>query len=222
MHGEEQTEDEILTRARKAIAENDLAYARFLYCEALAVNPQNNAARAELHKLRETAKGGNSFANAVKFAYYASKIFFHRAVAKYDKIIDDAENLLNVSPTSRFGFRAILHAAHDAGYYKLAIFVAEKIKGIDSDTGDLLAMARAYLNEKIFDKSAKIAKEISEMDPENEEAKDLLWKSSVEKHMNTEVTLVTAGGDRRFVPPKIDSDKIFIASHKDEKKDDKK
>ncbi|MDR2737922.1 MAG: hypothetical protein LBB18_03220 [Puniceicoccales bacterium] len=226
MQGEEHPESEILIRARRAMGENDFVYARFLYTEALAIDPQNNAARARLHRLRESISGGNSVIKGIKTAFYALKIFFHKTTAKYDRVIDDVENLLNVSPTSNFGLRAMLHAAYEAGYYKLAIFAAEKIGEIGMEMEDLLVVAKSYLNEKVFDKAIKVAKDVSEVDPENEEAKDILWKSSVEKHMNSDVTLVTAGGDKRFVPPKIDSDKIFIASHKEEKdgkkKDDKK
>jgi tetratricopeptide (TPR) repeat protein len=225
MHPEEQSET-ILARARRAVDERELEYARFLYLEALRVNPQDNTAREELHKLMESMRSGSAILDKIKFTYYALKILANRAMANYCKVIDAAENLLEINEMSEFGLKSMMHAAYNAGYYKLAIFVSQKVIDVGAGTDDMMVIAKAFLQERIFDKAAKIAKEIAASDPENEEAKDILWKASVEKHMNSEVQLVTAGMDRRFVPPKIDADKIFIASHKeadgDKKNGDKK
>jgi tetratricopeptide (TPR) repeat protein len=217
MQEKDHRESDVLSRAKKAIDGNDFSYARFLYSEALSVDPQNNAARSELYKMREAMPHDFSAMDKIKFAYHALKILLSKALANYDQIIGEAEKLLDIVPDSNFAMRSILQAASGARYYKLVIFAAEKIKESELNPEELILAAQAYLNEKIFDRATKIAKLAVEVDPENEEAKEVLWKSSVERHMNSDVQLVTADGDKRFVPPKVDKDKIFIASHKDDK-----
>jgi hypothetical protein len=41
-------------------------------------------------------------------------------------------------------------------------------------------------------------------------AKDILWKSSIGKHMNSDVPLMTYEGNKQFILPKIDTDKISL------------
>ncbi|MDR3144256.1 MAG: hypothetical protein LBT64_02015 [Puniceicoccales bacterium] len=220
MQSEKHPEDNgILARAKLAVEEHDFEYARFLYEEALSINPQDNDARAGMHKLRELGGRSDSILNGVAVGYRSLRILIKYAMAQYDEAIREAEKLLDIAPDSNFALRNILRAAHKAGYNKLVIFMAEKMMQSECAVEDLITMAHAFLNEKIFDQAANVAKEIAEIDPENEEAKDILWKSSVEKHMNADVQLVTAGGEKRFVPPKVDQDKIFIASHNDKSKD---
>ncbi|MDR1596019.1 MAG: hypothetical protein LBR91_03815 [Puniceicoccales bacterium] len=221
MQGDEQSESQILARARRAVDEKEFEYARFLYKEALRIDPEDNTAREELHRLRDVTRSENTLLDSIKFTYYAAKILANRAMSNYSNVIDAAESLLEVSKMSEFGLKSMLHAAYNAGYYKLAIFISKSVIEVGASVEDMVVIAKSFLGEKIFDKAAKIAKEITEMDPENEEAKDILWKASVERHMDSGVQLVTAGGDKRFVPPKIDADKIFIASHKDGVEDKK-
>ncbi|MDR1891095.1 MAG: hypothetical protein LBQ23_02845 [Puniceicoccales bacterium] len=224
---EEEKENEILVRAQKAVDDNDFTYAKFLYREALAINPQDIAARTAMYELRNKFPVPNAVFAGIRFVFCALKILIYRAKEGYDQVIKAAENLLDAKPSSEFAFRSILHAAYGAGYYKLVIFASQKVIEMGAEVEDLVIIAQAYLNEKIFDRAAKIAKEAMELDPANEEAKDILWKSSVEKHMNSDVPLMTTDGNKRFIPPKVDTDKIFIASHashdeKEEKSDRRK
>jgi tetratricopeptide (TPR) repeat protein len=222
MNSDEKSDGDVLARARRAVDDCDFDYARFLYREALAIDQQNNEAREELHKLNADAQVAAQAANRLKVVFLTLKILFHRALANYNEMIASAEDLFEIVPDSDFAMRSILHAAHSAGYYKLVTFVAEKIISSGCAVEELVMIARAFLNEKIFDQAAKIAKNATEIDPENDEAKDILWKASVEKHMNSNVPLITAGENQRFVPPKVDAEKIFISSHKDEKGGDEK
>ncbi|MDR1413615.1 MAG: hypothetical protein LBI56_01600 [Puniceicoccales bacterium] len=218
---EEQAENEILTRARRAIEEKDPAYAKFLYREALEINPQDNAARTELHRLREAVPEEDSVFSRARFALHALRMFFHKATANHNGMIRDAEDLLDIYRMSSFAMKSMLRAAYAAKYYKLVTFVAKRVIELGADIDDLIVIAKSFLNEKIFDQAASVAKEVAAIDPENEEAKGILWQASVEKHMNSDVQLVTAGGENRFVPPKVDANKIFIASHKETKGDPK-
>ncbi|MDR2628924.1 MAG: hypothetical protein LBC30_02970 [Puniceicoccales bacterium] len=210
---EEETENDILARAQKAIDDDDFIYAKFLYREALAINPQDTAARTAMHELRKKIPVSTSVFDGIKFIFLAIKLLICKAKRNYDQVINIAENLLDISPSNEFALRNILYAAYEGGYYKLVIFVSQKVMEMEIELEDLIVIAQSYLNEKLFDQASKIAKEAMELDPANEEAKDILWKSSVEKHMNSDVALVTADGNKRFVPPKVDADKIFIASH---------
>jgi tetratricopeptide (TPR) repeat protein len=222
---QEQPESEILLRAKKAIDENNRVYARFLYREALSIDPQDNAARAELHKLREGIPIDDSAFSKIKFVFGMIKVVMYKILSDHDSVITASEQLLDIIPDSSFALASMLNAADKAGYHKIITFLSEKIRDGGCTLEDLVIIARAFLNEKMFDQSAKVAKEATDIDPENEDAKDILWQASIEKHANSDVTLVTAGGEKRFIPPKIDAEKIFIASHKeekDDKKDDKK
>jgi tetratricopeptide (TPR) repeat protein len=218
---EEHEENDILTRAKRAMDENDPAYAKFLYKAALLINPQDNAARMELHRMRETVPSDDSIFSKVKFIFHALKMLFHRITLNHNGMIREAENLLDIDKMNSFALKSMLHAAYSAEYYKLVTLISKRIIEMGAEIDDLIIIAKSFLNEKIFDQAAKVAKEATTIDPENEEAKGILWQVSVEKHMNSDVQLVTAGGDKRFVPPKVDANKIFIASHK-ETKDSKK
>jgi tetratricopeptide (TPR) repeat protein len=209
---EEVTESDILVRAQRAINDDDFTYAKFLYREALVINPQDIAARTAMHELRRKSSVSTSLFDGIRFVFFAIKLLICKANGSYDQVINAAEKLLDINPASEFALRNILYAAYGAGYHKLAIFVSQKVMAAGAELEDLVVIAHSYLNEKIFDQAAKIAKEAMELDPANEEAKDILWKSSIEKHMNSNVSLVTADGNKRFVPPKVDADKIFIAS----------
>ncbi|MDR1401649.1 MAG: hypothetical protein LBI81_01665 [Puniceicoccales bacterium] len=212
---QEQAENDILTRARRAIGESNFTYAKFLYKGALEINPQDNAARYELHKLREAVSDDVSIFGKAKFAFHALKMLFHRITLNHNGMIREAENLLDIDKTSNFALRSMLHAAYSAGYYKLVTFISKQVIELGSGIDDMIIIAKSFLNEKIFDQATKIAKEAAAIDPENEEAKGILWQASVEKHINSDVQLITAGGEGRFVPPKVDATKIFIASHKE-------
>ncbi|MDR2432874.1 MAG: hypothetical protein LBD34_03940 [Puniceicoccales bacterium] len=209
----EETESDILVRAQKAIDDGDVIYAKFLYRESLAINPQDITARTAMHELRKKIPASISVFDRIRFIFSAIKLLICKAKKSYDQVINVAENLLDINPSSEFALRNILYAAYGAGYHKLVIFVSQKVMEIGVELEDLVVIAQSYLNEKIFDQAAKVAKEAIELDPSSEEARDILWKSSVEKHMNSDVALVTADGNKRFVPPKVDAEKIFIASH---------
>ncbi|MDR1433162.1 MAG: hypothetical protein LBI61_02365 [Puniceicoccales bacterium] len=220
MQRQKQSDGDILQRAKRAIEENDFAYARFLYEEALSIDPQDTVARAELHRLRDIAPKEDVPFAKLRTACHALGILLNRGLSKHAKVVDAAERLLDINARSKFAFKSMLYAAYGAGYYKLAIFASQKVLELGAEIEDLIIIAKSFLGEKIFDQAAKFAKEATKVDPQNEEAKDVLWKASVERHMNSEVQLVTAGSEKRFVPPKIDANKIFIASHKDEKNDE--
>ncbi|MDR0693623.1 MAG: hypothetical protein LBF49_03630 [Puniceicoccales bacterium] len=221
MQGEE-TESDILARAQRAIDDSDFIYAKFLYREALTINPQDIAARTAMHELRKKFPASISALDRIGFIFSAIKLLIRKAKKSYDQVIDVAENLLDINPSSEFALRNILHAAYGAGYHKLVIFMSQKVMEVGAEVEDLIVVAQSYLNEKIFDQAAKVAKEAMELDPASEEARDILWKSSVEKHMNSDVALVTADGNKRFVPPKVDADKIFIASHSSREEQEKR
>ncbi|MDR2603447.1 MAG: hypothetical protein LBC11_02720 [Puniceicoccales bacterium] len=210
---EEETESDILIRAQKAVDDGDFIYAKFLYREALTINPQDIVARTAMHELREKVFTSSSMLDRIGFIFSAIKLLIYKAKGSYDQVINAAEDLLDISPSSEFAFKNILYAAYGAGYHKLVIFASQKVTEMGAESEDLIVIARSYLHEKIFDQAAKVAKEAMELAPDSEEAKDILWKSSVEKHMNSDVALVTADGNKRFVPPKVDAEKIFIASH---------
>ncbi|MDR1457339.1 MAG: hypothetical protein LBI47_00565 [Puniceicoccales bacterium] len=219
---EEETESDILARAQRAIDDGDFIYAKFLYREALAINLQDIAARTAMHELRGKFPASISVLDKIRFVFSAIKLLICKAKRSYDQVINAAENLLDIDPSSEFALRNILHAAYGAGYHKLAIFVSQKVMAMGAELENLIVIAQSYLNEKIFDQAAKVAKEAMELDPASEEARDILWKSSVEKHMNSDVALVTADGNKRFVPPKVDAEKIFIASHSSRDEQEKK
>ena len=136
----------------------------------------------------------------------------HKNMSQYGCAIADIEKMLDAKPSSEFATMSMMHIAYDAGYNKLVIFVYDNTKDdIQYELDDMIIIASAYLNEKILDKAAKVAKDATLIDPDNEKAKDILWKASVWKHMNSEASLVTVDGNNRFVPPKIDAEKIFIS-----------
>ncbi|MDR0715769.1 MAG: hypothetical protein LBF25_03320, partial [Puniceicoccales bacterium] len=53
-------------------------------------------------------------------------------------------------------------------------------------------------------------------DPDDEEAKDIVWRSSVDKSINKNVNLVMADGCGSFVPPKVNSSEIVVSNPKKE------
>lgn len=209
------SEDYVLTRAKQAHKEGDIAYARFLCKEAITINPNNTTAWELLFNLR-TQSNANNVIKTIKFGYFFLKLLIHIAMKRYIFALYEAYNMLGTNPTSNIALQQIIRIANKAGYYRLIIAIYEHEENIFNEIDDLIIVARAYLSEKIFDRSAKIAKECTLIAPDNEELKDILWKASVERHMNSDVALVTSDNNTRFVPPKIDAEKIFISSHKDD------
>ena len=215
---EQITDSQIVLRAKQAVADGDIKYAKFLYNEALAIDPQDVVARKELHNMRKAEKRPNAVLSNLSFFINLCKMLVHKNMSQYGCAIADIEKMLDAKPSSEFATMSMMHIAYDAGYNKLVIFVYDNTKDdIQYELDDMIIIASAYLNEKILDKAAKVAKDATLIDPDNEKAKDILWKASVWKHMNSEASLVTVDGNNRFVPPKIDAEKIFISSHKAEK-----
>ena len=207
-------------RAKKAILDGNLDYALFLYRETLAAEPENITVRSEMHKLRKSLAQESNFTTSLKSFFLTLKIAIDQAMSKNDLIIKDCEHLLDLQPNNVFALKTLLQTSSNLGYDKLTIFLADEVLETDHDVEDIIIIAKAFLNEKILDKASKIAKEGLDVDPDNEELKDIVWKASVEKHTNTSTPLVTAE-DNRFIPPKIDTNKIFISSHKKEEPADK-
>ena len=81
----------------------------------------------------------------------------------------------------------------------------------------LVEVVYAYIRSQDYPKAMLLGKELSQMYPDDESVKDALLKASVERHNHSDVTLMTAGGENRFVPPKIETDKIVLQSHKENK-----
>jgi tetratricopeptide (TPR) repeat protein len=219
MEEDGQSENGVVARARKAVNDGDLAYAEFLYREALRLDTQNAVARMELHKLWESRGPIGSIQAKIGFVYHALRVLIHRSLSNHDGVIAASDEILALNPISDFGLKSMLHAAYAAKYYGLVAMLSDRVMENGCEIADLLAIAHSLFNEHAPDRAVKIAKEVIAMDPDNEDAKDIVWKASVDRHMNSDVKLVTAGGDNRFVPPKIDADKIFIASHKEEKEE---
>jgi tetratricopeptide (TPR) repeat protein len=212
----ERPEDDIMQRAKEASEEGNFAYAEFLYREAIGLDPQNVAAREKLYKLLESAERKESVFDKIKIGYHILRILVHRCFSNHDGVIAASGDVLATNPNSDFGLKSMIRAAYAAKYYKLVTFLGEKMMEGGCEVEDLLMIARSFFNENMPDRAVKISREIIAIDPENEEAKDMIWKASVERHMNSDVKLVTAGGGG-FVPPKIDAEKIFIASHREKK-----
>lgn len=208
-------EDYVLTRAKQALQEGNVAYAKFLCQEAITIDPQHVAAWKLLFKL-QTQSNVNKAIKTAQFIYFSLKLLIHNALKDYRAALYDACHILNVAQNSNFAMLQIIRAASKAQYYKLVVAIYENEENLINAVDDLIIVAKSYLAEKIFDSAAKIAKEATVIAPDNEELKDILWKASVEKHMNSNVSLVTSDNNTRFVPPKIDTEKIFISSHKDD------
>ncbi|MDE6432195.1 MAG: hypothetical protein K2L13_02250, partial [Opitutales bacterium] len=131
-------------------------------------------------------------------------------------IIDSIEDLLDYNPNNFDGYRMIATTAEKAKMYILAEFSINEIPEDARTQEDLLTLARSLLEQKKFDKSLKIANSILEKSPENADAKDIVWKSSVDKQINQNVDLVVADGIKQVAPPKVDASQIVMSNAKAE------
>lgn len=208
-------EDHVVIRAKQALQEGNIPYAKFLCKEAITIDPQHVQAWKLLFKLK-TPSDTNKAIRTAKIVCILLKLLMHNALKNYQASLYDAYNIFNISPDNNFATLQMIRIAGKAQYYKLVIAIYENDENLINEIDDLIIIAKSYLAEKIFDRAAKIAKDASVIAPDNEELKDILWKASVERHMNSDVSLVTSDNNTRFVPPKIDTEKIFISSHKDD------
>lgn len=220
---EETHTNPLLERANVVLADGDSKYAMFLYREALKKEPENTEIRAALHKLRRSIRENTrSIFSLIKQWYLQMKILYQkRHNVPACTMIDTIESWLDYDPNNFVGYRMIAQTALEAKMYILADFSINEIPEENRIREDLLILARAAMEQKKFDQSLKIANSILESDPDDPEAKDIVWKSSVDKHMSPKVELVMADGIKRMAPPHVDAAQIVMTNPKTDDKNKK-
>lgn len=129
---------------------------------------------------------------------------------------------MDANPNNFDGCRMLAKAAMDEKLHKLAEFSINEIPEDMRTHDDLLVLAQALMEQKKFDQSLKIANSILENYPEDPDAKDIIWKSSVDKQMNQKVNLMMADGIKTVAPPRVDASQIVLSNPQaSEKKDEK-
>lgn len=216
--------DPLLERAKTVLADGDLGYAVFLYREILKKYPEDVKIRQELHKLRKSVQSQSK-----NIFFFLKKVFtliqlfvLQKRKFSASQIIDKIEELIDYDPTNLSGYRKIASIAKGAKMYNLLEFTINEIPIEERTYEDNILLARAFLEQKKFNQSLKVANLILENDPDNEEAKDIVWQSSVDKSMNKNLDLVMAGGLKKFSPPKVDASQIVLSNPQKRDDDDGK
>ncbi len=216
-------DDPLLERAKTVLSDGNYKYTMFLYREILKKYPENLEIRKQLHKLRKSVYlPQRSFFSFIKKCLAYVKILYakkHRVPTW--QLIDTIETWIDYDPTNFSGYRLIAQTANAAHMYNLTEFSINEISEEERTHNDYIILAEALLGQKKFDKSLKIANTLLEKNPDDNEAKDIVWKSSVDKQMDKKLDLVMANGISHIAPPKVDTSQIIVSNHKNEGDEDK-
>lgn len=98
---EQITDSQIVLRAKQAVADGDIKYAKFLYNEALAIDPQDVVARKELHNMRKAEKRPNAVLSNLSFFINLCKMLVHKNMSQYGCAIADIEKMLDAKQDLR-------------------------------------------------------------------------------------------------------------------------
>ncbi|MDR0679763.1 MAG: hypothetical protein LBF42_01860, partial [Puniceicoccales bacterium] len=195
--------DPLLERVKTVSSDGDFKYASFLYREILKKYPENLDVRSELHRLRrQTHFNVRTISALLKQMFVLLKIkYLRQRHAPGWKVLDEIEGFLDGSPSSVIGYRNLSKVAFSERLYKVAEFAICAIPQERRLRSDWLRLANSLFEEKKFDEAVSVANSMLENDPDDEEAKDIVWRSSVDKSINKNVNLVMADGCGSFVPP---------------------
>jgi tetratricopeptide (TPR) repeat protein len=213
----ETEQDPLLERVKTVSFDGDFKYAIFLYHEILKKYPNRFDVRRELHLLRRrTCFQSKTIVWFLRQAFFMVKVkYLHEKRAPIWQILDCIEKFLDGDPTSIFGYRDLAKSAFDAKFYDLTEFAIQSIPEDNRDRSDYLVLANALCDEKKFDEAVKVANLLLEEDPDDEEAKDVVWRASVDKSMNKNVSLMMVDGCGSFVPPpRVDASHIVLSNSK--------
>ncbi|MDR2721160.1 MAG: hypothetical protein LBB15_02630 [Puniceicoccales bacterium] len=216
--------DPLLERAKTVSSDGDFQYAEFLYREILKKYPESVDIRCELHRLRKLVHfKARTIAALIKQMFVLLKIgYLRKKNAPAWRILDEIERFFDGSPSSITGYRNLSEVAFGAKLYNVAEFSIRAIPQERRSRLDLIRLANTLFEEKKFDDAVGVANSLLEDDPDDEEAKDIVWRASVDKSINKNVNLVMAEGCGTFVPPKVDASQIVVSNPKKENEDGKK
>jgi hypothetical protein len=130
--------------------------------------------------------------------------------------LDEIESFLDGSPASSVGYRYLSDVAFEAKFYDVAEFAVRAIPQDRRSRPDWLRLANALCEMKKFDDAVQVANSLLESAQDDEEAKDILLRASVDKSINKNVDLMMVDGCGSFVPPKVNASEIVISSQKKE------
>jgi tetratricopeptide (TPR) repeat protein len=215
---EEISDDPLLERVKTVCSDGDFRYAMFLYREILKKHPENLEIRRELHKLRKSVRfKSKALTLLLKQIFILLKIRYlcKRHTAAW-KILDEIEGFLDGDPSSVVGYRYLSEVAFVAKFYNVVEFAIRAIPQEKRLRSDQLKLANALFAVKNFDDAVKVANSILENYPDDEEAKDIVWRASVDKSINKNVNLMMIDGCGSFVPPKVGASEIVMSSPKKE------
>ncbi|MDR2436288.1 MAG: hypothetical protein LBD33_03205 [Puniceicoccales bacterium] len=213
---EETDIDPLLERAKTVSSDGDFQYAEFLYREILKKYPEDVDIRRELHKLRKLVHfRARTVAALIKQAFVFLKIkYLRKKNAPVWRIFDEIERFFDGSPSSAIGYRNLSEVAFEAKMYGTVEFAIQAIPEERRSRLDSIRLANTFFEEKKFDDAVRIANSLLENDPDDEEAKDIVWRASVDKSINKNVNLVMAEGCGAFIPPKVDASQIVVSTPK--------
>jgi tetratricopeptide (TPR) repeat protein len=216
--------DPLLERAKTVVSDGDFQYAEFLYREILKKYPGNVDIRCELHRLRKLVHfKARTLAALTKQMFVSLRIWYLRKkhVPTW-RILEEIERFFDGDPSSIVGYRHMSEVAFGAELYGVAEFAIQAIPQERRSRSDLLRLADTFFEEKKFDDAVRVANSMLESDPDDEEAKDMMWRASVDKSINKNVNLVMVDGCNSFVPPKVDASQIVMSNQKREDEDEKR
>ncbi|MDR1255684.1 MAG: hypothetical protein LBJ94_02020 [Puniceicoccales bacterium] len=215
---EEVDTDPLLERVKTVSSDGDFQYAEFLYREILKKYPGNLDVRSELHKLRRSIHF-----NARTLGAFAKQIFtllkikyLRKKAAPACRVLDEIEKFLDGSPSSAIGYRNLAEVAFGAKLHSVTEFAIRAIPQERRSREDWLLLANALVEEKKFDRALEVANSLLESDPDDEKAKDIVWRASVDKSIGKNVDLVMVEGCNSFTPPKVDVSQIVVSTPKKE------
>jgi len=210
--------DPLLERVKTVSSDGDFQYAEFLYREILKKFPGNLDVRSELHRLRKLIHFNPWTVTALAkqmFTFLKIKYLRKRGAPAW-RILDEIENFFDGSPSSVTAYRNLSKVAFAAKLYNIAEFAVHAIPEEGRLRSDWLPLANALFEEKKFDEAVNVANSLLEIDPNDEEAKDIVWRASVDKSINKNVSLRMVDGCGSFVPPKVDASQIVMSNPKKE------
>ncbi|MDR3274174.1 MAG: hypothetical protein LBS87_02460 [Puniceicoccales bacterium] len=210
--------DPLLERVKTVSSDGDFQYAEFLYREILKKFPGNLDVRSELHRLRKLIHFNPWTVTALikqMFIFLKMK-YLRRKGAPAWRILEEIERFLDGSPFSAAGYRNLSEVAFAAKLYNVAEFALLAIPQERRFRADWLLLASSLFEEKKFDDAVNVANFLLEVDSDDEEAKDIVWRASVDKSINKNVSLMMVDGCGSFVPPKVDVSQIVVSNPKKE------
>jgi tetratricopeptide (TPR) repeat protein len=213
---EEANDDPLLERVKTVCSDGDFRYAMFLYREILKKHPGNLEIRTDLHKLRRSVRYKlRTLGALIKRMLILLKVsYLRKKHAAAWRILDEIEGLMDGDPASIIGYRCLSEAAFEAKFHDVVEFAIRAIPQEKRLRSDWLRLANGLCTMKKFDDAVQVANFLLEGDPSDEEAKDILWRASVDKSINKNVNLMMVDGCGAFVPPKVDASEIVVSNPK--------